>query len=581
MVKVYLFSDKYGKVQTLLCVWLFAQIAFTPFAMGQDVEQLLKKNKFKIGGGVNASQSIYMQDGGTNRRDPYNYFLSGRMLVSYGSLSVPLSFSYSNQRLTYGQPFNIVGISPRYKWITAHMGYRSMNFSPYTLNTHSFLGGGVEIEPVKGWKTSGMYGRMLKAVEPVANGSNRASYERFGAGFKTEFRGKKGSVGISMFTAKDNLASINSPSDNLSLTPQQNLVLGLSLMKRINHWTLSFEGARSALTRDLRSEISSEKPEWYDKIYFIPKRTSTGYYNAYRGQGSYQYKSINVGGTFEHIDPEYRTLGAYFFNNDLQSISGQLGFSLWQNKISFSSSVGRQRNNLDKTKISTMSRWVSAFQLGFVPNTKWNFNLSYSNFQSFTNVRLPSTPTNTILMRPTDTLNFVMVSQSMQGSATFIAKSTENLTSSIMLSASTQKAAQITKQDNNFSPSFYNGYLSYNHGLPKRKFQASIGVNGNISGEQEQQTLFFGPNGSLSKALLEDKWRTSMNVSWNAVWLAEVRTSSVYNVSWTNTYTIAKKHALNCSLNYLHMEKPSAGTGNAYVRPINELNIQMGYGYTF
>ena len=61
----------------------------------QDIERLLEKNRMKIGGSFNANQNLYFQNGGTNRRDPYNLYLSGRVVASYGGLSVPLSFQYS------------------------------------------------------------------------------------------------------------------------------------------------------------------------------------------------------------------------------------------------------------------------------------------------------------------------------------------------------------------------------------------------------------------------------------------------------------------------------------------------------
>ncbi|MEQ8338575.1 MAG: hypothetical protein RIA62_14560 [Cyclobacteriaceae bacterium] len=40
---------------------------------------------------------------------------------------------------SFQQPFNQYGMSPTYKNVTAHIGFRSMNFSRYSLAGHLFL----------------------------------------------------------------------------------------------------------------------------------------------------------------------------------------------------------------------------------------------------------------------------------------------------------------------------------------------------------------------------------------------------------------------------------------------------------
>jgi hypothetical protein len=563
------------KVALMTCMYLL----LIRTSEGQDLERILEKDKLKIKGGVNASQNIYMQRGGDSRRTPYNYFLSGRMALSYGQFSVPLSFSYSNQRINYGQPFNILGLSPKYKWITTHVGYRSMTFSPYTLSGHAFLGAGVEIEPKKGWKTSAMYGRMMKAV--AFQGNNRPSYERFGYGFKTEYQTSEASVGISMFSAKDNPLSIND-SGVANLTPQQNLVLGLSLFKKIKHWSVRLEGARSAYTRNLYAQSTDDKRTVVDAVYWMPRYTSTGYFNAYKATLNYQFRGFTLGGNYERIDPGYRTLGAYFFNDDLQSLSGQFSTALFKNKLSISANLGKQRNNLDKTKISTMDRWVSAVQLNFVPTPKLNTSLSFSSFQSFTNVRPLDNPTNSTLQRPLDTLSFVSISRSGQGSVSYTIQNNEFLNSNIMISGSVQGASQNSRVANNYNPTFYNGFISYSHGMLKQKLQTGVGINTNLSGEGDQKSVFLGPNANASKVLWSDIWRIQANVSWNAVWLAGSRVSSVTNIGLGNNFAIHKNHNLSCNLTYLYMRSPSVALAdNSLVRAINEVNIQMGYSYVF
>ncbi|MBC7383130.1 MAG: hypothetical protein H7296_09075 [Bacteroidia bacterium] len=544
----------------------------------QDIAQIGKKESFKVTGGVSANQQFYLSDGVNNRRDPYNYFLSARLTVSYAGLSIPFTATYSNQKLGYGQPFNIIGLSPKYKWITAHLGYRNMTFSPYTLGGHQFLGAGVEVEPSKEWKIAAMYGRMLKAVEMGTN--NRPSYERYGMGLKVENIGERTTLGFSVFTARDNANSLETPLDPLSITPQENFALSVNVKRKIgSHLTASVDLARSALTRDVRSE-GVNVSGGVNNIFLIQRRNSTNYYNAMKFGVNYQLQTINFGIAYERIDPGYKSLGAYFFNNDLESYTFNANTALFKNKLSIGVNLGKQLDNLDRSKASTQSRWVSAFNIGFNPNQKWNISTSFSNFQSYTNVR-PVSQVNSLYTNPTDTLNFVLVSQSAQANVMRVLSSNENTQSSINLGGSVQLSSQKTSSQTLYSPTFYNGNLGYNHQLPKKKLGFTIGVNGNISGAGKESILFAGPTAGLNKTFFKDQIRSGINGSWNKVYTGGIATSSLVSVSQNNSYTLKKKHGFNISLTYTRMAKPNAGLETGFVRPINDFIASAGYGYSF
>jgi len=551
-------------------------------SLAQDLTKI-GKGGVKLSGGISANQVFYYSDGINARRDPYNYFLSGNATLSLYGITMPFSFSFSNQRFSYGQPFNIVGLSPRYKWITAHIGWRSMTFSPYTLNGHRFFGAGVEIEPIKGWKTSAMYGQLLKAVNYDSTVTSRPAYERHGYGLKTQYTWGKGSVGASMFTASDFANSTNVPLDAVGVTPQQNVVLGLSLTKKIENMILSFEGARSAITVDTRSEVDNDGKKGVDALFFLPKKTSTAYYNAFKANATYQFKWFGLGLGYERIDPGYKTLGAYYFNQDLQNITGNFNATLFKNKITLSGNAGTQHDNLDKSKVATMKRFVGAMNLGFVPSQKWNFSFSYSNFQSFANIQ----PQIRNITRLTpydnmDTLNFVQISQSMQGSAMHIIRADQELSSTVMVSGSYQQSTE--KRGGNGAsagPAFYNANANYGLNFLKTKLSMSIGANTNISGPSDAQTIFIGPMASANKGFYEGKLRCGLSVNWNKVLLNGQSNSSIWNIGQNNSLTLAKKHQLNLSTSYVHMKQPSLGQVGTLSRAMNEVTVTLGYGYSF
>ena len=146
------------------------------------------------------------------RRDPFNCFVSGNLNISIYGWSVPLSFSYSNQKATFRQPFNQYGLSPTYRWITMHAGYRSMVFSNYTVNGHLFLGAGADLTPRKNLRLSGFYGRLQAAVkEDTLREHNLPAYERKGGGVKLTLGDQSRFVDLIVFTASDDPGSLALP----------------------------------------------------------------------------------------------------------------------------------------------------------------------------------------------------------------------------------------------------------------------------------------------------------------------------------------------------------------------------------
>lgn len=110
---------------------------------------------------------------------------------------------------------------------------------------------------------------------------------------------------------------------------------------------------------------------------------------------------------YERIDLEYRTLGAYYFNNDLENITVNTTTALFQGKVSLGLNVGLQKNNLDKEKISSMQRMVGSANIGYAASERLNLNASYSNFQTFTNIRPQFEQQNQLTpYQNLDTLNF-------------------------------------------------------------------------------------------------------------------------------------------------------------------------------
>lgn len=578
MNRLYIYAVKFiSRVLPILVTLCFQTMAFS-----QNLETIGKEKPIKISGGVSLSQIGYAASGISSRRDPYSYFATGNLNVSLYGWNVPLSFSYSNQGVSFQQPFNQFSMHPTYKWITLHAGFTSMNFSPYTLGGHLFSGVGVDATPTSKLKISALYGRFLKAVQPdtTAGSKVQAAYDRYGYGMKVGYGDGKDFVEAIVFRAQDEQQSIRFVPEAQGILPQENLVLGFTGGKSLfQKLLLRLEWATSAITRDTRaSQTSTENPLGNVGGLFTP-RTSSSYYNAMKANVTYQGNGYSVGMGYERIDPQYRTLGSYFFNNDLENITINAATALMQGKVNLSANVGTQRDNLDESKATTLKRLVTAVNVAFAPTQRFNLALSYSSFQSFTNVRSQFVNINRLTQFDfLDTLNFTQISQNATINSMYQVGNNKNKRQTVSLNLTAQDAAdkqgQVTQ---NSGLRFYNFNSAYSLSITPRNLTLSLAFNLSMSDGAMSQSRTFGPTGSLSKQFFDKKLRTTLSVSQNESFANGLNTGSILNGRLSGNVSIKKKHNLNLSAVLVNRSSKQEGAAKSFT----EFTATLGYVYSF
>ena len=95
------------------------------------------------------------------------------------------------------------------------------------------------------------------------------------------------------------------------------------------------------------------------------RRTSTAYYNAYKAALNFNAQAFMVGVGYERIDPGYRTLGAYYFNNDLENITLNFSTRLFKKQLSLSTNVGTSATTWTMTSSNTLRRGVGSVNVNF------------------------------------------------------------------------------------------------------------------------------------------------------------------------------------------------------------------------
>lgn len=552
--------------------------------LGQQLDQIGKKSAFKIGGGLGVNQSLYLSNG-VSRVAPYSYVFTGNLNISYAGIAIPLTFTYTNQNFSYTQqPFNIIGLSPTYKNLTLHGGYRNMSFSPYTLSGHNFLGGGIEWKP-KAFQVGAMCGRLLKAVayDSILT-PTQAAYERWGAGLKLGYNSKLGDqIQLIGFAAQDKIGSIATPPLSSGLKPQENMVLSIGFKKVIMK-KLSFqaEGARSAWTQDLRADgaTTGDKPI-INNLYFIKQRQSTVYYNAYKANLAYQFSFMNVGLGFEHIDPDYKTLGAYYFNSDLENVTLNASTSLFAKKLNLSGSIGRQRDNLNKTKISQMTRTVGSLNVNYAATKRLNFNGSYSNFSSFTNIQpVDSRYLQLAANDRLDTLSFVQISQSVNGSCSYKINESDHAVRNIALNSSFQTTAN--KQNaKTVAQNMGNAALVYTQTWKKTGLSFGLSTNGNNSEYTTGNAQYIGLGANSSVPFFKKKLRATLNANANNNYEKGKLTAQLFSLGNNYGLKLWKHHNISLGLRYTLRKKIAESQFSRYNKTFSEFLATLGYNFTF
>ncbi|MDR3219225.1 MAG: hypothetical protein LBU22_09685 [Dysgonamonadaceae bacterium] len=532
-------------------------------------KDMVTKDKWlSINGGFSAS-SIYYTGNEPNMRDPFNYFLSGNVNFNImGLIDMPFSFNFTNSGANYAYPTmpNRLSLHPKYKFLTGHIGDVSMNFSPYTLNGHQFTGVGLDVEPNNPFKCSIMYGRLLKAVE-FGEGRNEvtAAYQRMGTGIHLRYEKSRYRLAASLFAAKDKENSLLWKPDSLLIFPKQNLAgsftAGFELLKNMQ---LTAEYGISHINHDIRLK-TDEKEQTY---------------HAFKMMLNYTFLNNTLGIGYERIDPEYRTLGAYYFNNDLENITLNYARPFFNNKATIALSGGVQRDNLKKESESETRRFVFSADAAYSASDKLNFSAAYTTFQTHMNLRSQFDYINELTPYDNlDTLNFTQLSQNVNFNTVYIFGQKERQ-QQLNLFLSYQEAAD--KQGDiipdGASSLFFNTSLGYGLQLAPQGLNINFSLNTTNSRMDKQEMFIAGPSLGITAQLFNKKVSSGIVGSYNLNYLAGTKQNEVWNLRFNASYVLLKKHSLAVSAIYRNNASFNQSTIQARS---NGLTLNASYSYKF
>ena len=287
---------------------------------------------------------------------PFSWAINGSPVLDIYGITLPFSFIISDQERDFRQPFNKIGVSPYYKWVKLHLGYRNLIFSPYTLAGHTVLGAGIELKPGN-FRTGFIYGRLLRAVPLTAlnydlNKSfvSTPAYLRKAWSFKAGYGTENNFADIILFKGWDDPSSLNVGSTFKNIMPAENFIVSFvthqKLWKRFN---FELEYAKSLYVLDSRvTAPDSSKNGLLEPFSFLYKSNSSSYLSsALESMVGYSGRIITLNIRYKRVEPDFRSMGAYFFQNDLENITIEPIVKFNKEKYSLSASLGLQHDNLN------------------------------------------------------------------------------------------------------------------------------------------------------------------------------------------------------------------------------------------
>jgi hypothetical protein len=536
----------------------------------QDLSQIGKSKPVIFSGSVNVQAGPYLYFGdGDPRNEPFWWLVSGSPSVNVYGWQIPFSFNYGSRNRSFSQPFNRYGVSPYYKWLNLHAGYRSIRMNPYVMSGIQFLGGGVEMNP-KGFRFSAFYGRFAK---PIAQDTNAtitaapdAAFQRMGYGAKVGVGNRRSYFDISLVKVYDEVKSI-AILDSAALKPQDNVALGLSsrlaISKRVS---FNMDLGVSLLNRDLNLVVLDTIQQLNPFPRFFQPRIGVQLLKAGNASLSYNHKNFSLKVQAKQVDPDYRALAAFYQQTDLRSLTIEPSIRLMKNKIKLSGSIGKQQDNITGRKAYTSVRTISSANLGLQPTKNYNLNLSFSNY---------GTAQEQGLRVVNDTFRVA------QNNLSFGLSQNYTIINKLRSMNFSMNVSYQELQDLNPFGTYATGEnqvwflnMNANHIRLRDNFGLLGGVNVSHNSFYTGTYFLIGPTIGVSKPIKNDKLRTSVNVSYNKGYQSGQSAGSTLNSFATVAYQLKKAHQFNLTVNALHNSTPFVtSTGGTFT----EVRFLVGY----
>lgn len=538
-----------------------------------DTTQKKKEKYFKISGSINIGYWINQskkQNVVTNKVD---WFIQGQPSIKVGNTNLPFSGNYSNRGLEFTQPFNQFGISPTFNNFTAHVGYRNLQYSEYIFAGVTFLGGAFDWQ-FKKLRLGAFYGRFNKAIDPDAAAAAGVtytvlpSYLRMGYGFKVGLGKEKNHVDFVFTKFEDDTLSLKKRPTLQTVKPGENLSASvISKFTLLKNFNVESEGAVSVFTEDAQQAkfTFDSSLVWINQLITLNATTSVN--PAANVSLGYKNKNLGLGLKSDYIGANYRSLGAYFLQNDLFRTTINPSIQLLKNKVSFAGSWGVQNDNLANQKAHKTTRTVHSVRMMVRPITQMIIQLNYADF---------GTTQTSGLVQLNDSIRISQINRNIGGTFSL------NFPSKI-ISTSINLNGQVQSLDdlNQFTAKFTKSDISTlsagaNFSLDRIGFTTGVSLVYSDVVNAYNHFTSLGPGLSVGWSHKKSGFKFNSAANYQTRTKDGISDGDLISVNSSINYTVEKKHRFGIR-QILNINSTSSTSVYAY----QQNRIGFTYGYSF
>jgi len=489
----------------ILLLFLFLLPAMPGSA--QNIEQIVNDDEptFDLSGGIRAGMNYHY----SNRRrvrSPWGYNLSARVNFKIKSFNFPFRVYYRDARFSFSRPFLTFSASPSYKWITVHLGRRSMDFGQYVFSGRTFNGVGVELRPGN-FRFKTMYGKLFtldQQVDSLIFGASLfPAYDRNAMALQLGFDNGKNSFYVTGFRARDDINSISEAEREINPFPARENVAAsiegtVSLFSFIRWET---EGAVSLFSHNQEAErtfVDSSIIKRFNQIYNI-NNSSRLHYAGHSSLGLY-FRSFSISARYKRVSPFYQTAGLYNIQDDIQNITGNISMRLFRNRFNANFRAGLNQDNL--TDLKTQSR--QNLLIHAIINIKLSRRLSVGANINNNNFELKNN-----LIGVNDTIIVAQNMQTQSFNLRYSWKSEKDVRHSINANFNHNSFESILPQEARITPTVLTTYGGrYSIKPSKNPWSGTFGLNAQTIDQQEETKRF---SSTLSARYQKEDARLSLS----------------------------------------------------------------------
>ncbi|HRP56736.1 hypothetical protein [Agriterribacter sp.] len=575
----------------LIYLLLILFFAANSIGYAQDIGSLKNQKPVSLHGNISAGLNYYtgFSDKSSSTSNPSfghspSYFLQANPMLSLYGFSIPLNVMIASQNKSFNTPFNRFGLSPYYKWAKLYLGWRSLNFSQFTLSGQQMLGAGFELTPGK-FRVAFMYGKFNNAVTDISLynnlNNNTPLYERKGFAAKIGYGSAANFIEFSYLQAKDDSNSLHGVSiDTLLLKPAANQVAGIKgKITLAQHLSVDADVAGSYYTRNISEQRLNLGVPLKGLAAIAPRMTSQF---AMAGEANlrYAFQNGNISAGYRRVDPGYNSMGTFYMQQDLEQYTAGLNMSFWKRRIYLQSRFGRQKNNLAHQAASNSSRTIGNASIIINPASNFGVDLQYSNYGISQQI-IPQLHDPTAVLRY-DSVRISQVNQSFSVSPHLLI-SGKSLQHSISIQANLQSLKNFNEKLNGGDFTSRSASLIYALLFPGKKINITNVFNYFNTAFAGNETALMGYNLVLSKVLgrlpADQRIFSSITLTLNGgYFMNHLNSASSGNTLMLNpsvTLAFLKRNSLQLMANYTNNNRKNVAGGKQQLMLATRYNLSF------